>query len=197
VQFPQEQAPVSESLARAIITLANGFLKGDAQAVKSVMERPTASITDELLASGGWEEGTAKIEGIRVVFVSDEAKTSESPDIASFVLAIQEPGAAYVLSWAGRANNNAWTFRSMPSTGATKPRASAWDNRPEAEYADAGAFTFNAAASADDLAAMMENLTPEQRQQLEEAIRQNPDIIKRTPHGPVTIPNPGRAPGGG
>lgn len=197
VQFPQEQAPVSDSLARAIISLASGFAKGDAQAVKSSLDRQSSAIIDELLASGGWEEGTAKVEGVRVVFITPDALQNAEPAEVNVVLAIQEPGAAYILAWSTKPANNGWSFKAMPSTGQTRARAAMWDNQPETTYADSGAFAFNAPVD-DELAKMLEGLTPEQRAAVEEAMRQNPDVIRKsTPGGPITIPNPGGpAPGG-
>lgn len=197
LQFPQEQGPVSESLARAIITLATGFAKGDAQIVKSLLDRQSSAIIDELLASGGWEEGTSKVEGIRVVFVSPDALQNSEPAEANVVFAIQEPGAAYVLAWSGKPSNTGWRFKAMPSTGQTRTRAAMWDNQPEAAYADAGAFAFNDAEVDDELARMLEGLSPEQRAAVEEAMKQNPDVIrKNVPGGRITIPNPGGGGGG-
>ena len=184
---------MSEGLARAIISLATGFAKGDANAVKGIVDPQTRAIVDELLASGGWEEGTGKLEGVRVVYVSAEALESEEPSSADIALAFQEPGAAYVLTFRATPSGGNWVFASTPSTGDTKPRANAWDNLTEAQYAGTAtpALPEGMQLSEEDLEKAMEMLSPEQRQQVEEAIRQNPDIIKRTPGGPVRIPNPG------
>lgn len=114
------------------------------------------------------------------------------------VLAIQEPGAAYVLAWTAKQALAGWRFTSMPSTGQTRARAAMWDNQPETLYADAGAFTFKDTGLDDEIAKMLEGLTPDQRAAVEEALRQNPDVIRKsTPGGPITIPNPGGpSPGG-
>ncbi|MDX2017346.1 MAG: hypothetical protein SFY95_06865, partial [Planctomycetota bacterium] len=55
----------------------------------------------------------------------------------AFVLAVQEPGSAYVLSWAVVPVGERILFAAMPSSKATKARASDWDNDPAAPEAGA------------------------------------------------------------
>jgi hypothetical protein len=143
VQFPQSSAPVNAGLARAAISLANALAKGDATALRPMLNDNASGVLDALENEGLWEESTQKIEAVRVV------KIQEAEGSATVFLAIQEPGTAYVLGFAGSASGETWTFDGAPADFAPRPRASDFDGlaagpMPEAPVA-AGAI-----AGADD-----------------------------------------------
>jgi hypothetical protein len=128
VQFPQDHAPVNAGLADAIVKFASSLAKGDATTFGSMLEPSSRQTLDQLTGSGEWEDAVEKIEAVRVTF---SAGMRDSDAVGgAFVLAIQEPGSAYVLSWAVMSAGDRVLFAAMPSSKDTKPRASDWDNDP-------------------------------------------------------------------
>lgn len=135
VQFPQDHAPVNAGLADAIVKFASSLAKGDAQTFGSMLEASSRQTLDQLTGSGEWDEAVEKIEAVRVTFTSG-MRDSDAVG-GQFVLAVQEPGSAYVLSWNVVSAGERILFAAAPSSKATKPRASDWDNDPAAPEASA------------------------------------------------------------
>jgi hypothetical protein len=127
VQFPQEQAPYDRSLAEAVIVLAGSIAAGDDLAMAPVLDPAGRAVLDQLVASGEWYDATGEIEGVRIVFVSQSPDENTEASAAKVVLAVQDPGEAYVLAWNATNAGDGWRFSAEPSTGQTKARASEWD----------------------------------------------------------------------
>ncbi len=127
VQFPQEQAPYDRTLAEAVIVLAGSVAAGDDLAMAPVLDPAGRAVLDQLVASGEWYDATGEIEGVRVVFVSQSPDENTEASAAEVVLAVQDPGEAYVLAWNATNSGDGWRFSAEPSTGQTKARASEWD----------------------------------------------------------------------
>jgi len=126
VQFPNAIAPTSEELARAIIALADAFAKGDAAALRPMLDTSGVSVLDELQASGAWDETTKRIEAIRITSLSagDDAMPS-----ADLTFAIQEPAVAYQLRWHATpgTGGSGYTFSPMESDGTVMARVGDFD----------------------------------------------------------------------
>jgi hypothetical protein len=71
VAFADSVKITDEALARAVITLADGFARGDATKLKTVLDDGAVIVLNTLDASGEWAESTAGIEAVRVVYVGD------------------------------------------------------------------------------------------------------------------------------
>ncbi len=125
VQFPQEKAPVDESVARAVIDLANAIAKGDAKAMEGLLVNIGKDALGQLQSSGQWEDSTAKIEAVRVVELSAPGAKPASFTVS---LAIQEPGVAYVVRFAGTLDNGKYVFTGAPGGRKTHPRANQFDD---------------------------------------------------------------------
>lgn len=195
VQFPQGAAPYSEDLAKAIITLASDFAKGDATAVRTHMAPADQMTLDALVGSGDWEESTKKIEGVRVVGTMHAGPDSPA---ATFGLAFQEQGAAYVVGFAAFKNGSDWLFSGASSPTESKPRASDFDGvsiggsfAPAAFFDEPESDTDrprNSSDNAGDAPSESESTQPAED-------RTTKPRRKNTPSGPVTIP--GSPPGSG
>lgn len=192
VQFPQERAPVDASLAKAVIELANGFAKGDSAKVGTMLD-PVSKVTlDKLVADGSFEDVAKKLEGVRIVCL-EEGGTSESKSSSgSLVLAFQEPGSAYVLSWTATRAGEQWVFAASPSTSVSKTRAAEWDGLGFANYLPTANIASSAAPeiTPTETAAAGEEKKDEGKEKAPEGDRK-----VRTPAGPITIP--GTKPNGG
>lgn len=144
VQFPQDQAPYDRSLAEAVIVLAGSIASGDDLAMAPVLDPAGRAVLDQLVASGEWYDATGEVEGVRLVYLSQSPDENTEASAAEVVLAVQEPGEAYVLAWNATNSGDGWRFSAEPSTGQTKARASEWDAdtmeafRPGAGDANAG-----------------------------------------------------------
>lgn len=126
VQFPQERACADRSLAESVIRFASGFAKGDDGMVGALLAPDARAVLEQLVGGGDWETATARIEGVRVVSLNQDPEDGSATS-ASLQLAIQEPGEAYVLAWAGVKEGQAWAFTASPASDGIKPRASDWD----------------------------------------------------------------------
>jgi len=127
VQFPQNVAPLDEAFARAAISLANAFAKGDASALGGMLAPDAKRTLDLLTASGQWEEEVSTIEAVRIVNLA-EIPGGDLPSTGGRVfLAIQRPGAAYIVAFAGESAGGTWLFDGAPATAAVRKRASEWD----------------------------------------------------------------------
>lgn len=142
VEFPQSHAPVDESLARAIIEFQNALVKGDAAKFKAMLDPSSRDILDALTGSGDWEEATGKIEGVRVISLSEVPGDSLPSVGASVQIAIQQPRVAYALPWAVTRNGDSWSFSGVGSQLETRPRASDFDGgAPIASAPESGGRT--------------------------------------------------------
>ena len=126
VQFPQGRACADRSLAESVIRLASGFAKGDDSAVGAMLAPDARAVLEQLVSGGDWETATSRIEGVRVVRLNQDPEGGSATS-ASLQLAIQEPGEAYVLAWAGVKDGKAWSFTASPAPEGVKARASDWD----------------------------------------------------------------------
>lgn len=138
VQFPQEVAPVDESLAKALIAFSSALAKGDASQFRPMLSTSAQATLDALSASGEWDESTGKIAGVRVLRIVDNAPSGgqEMTD-ATIYLGVQEAGSAYVLGWSALKQGSGWKFNGAASTTATRPRASDFGSLSESELAGA------------------------------------------------------------
>src|SRR5215207_9939885 len=66
VKFAEEQSPADRSLAEGVIKLANAMAKGEANTMKSMLDRPSQVILDKLVSTGDWEAETKPIEQVRI-----------------------------------------------------------------------------------------------------------------------------------
>ncbi|MBX3377621.1 MAG: hypothetical protein KF678_11540 [Phycisphaeraceae bacterium] len=184
VKFVEEQAPADRGMAEGVIKLANALAKGDAGAMKGMLDRSAQLILDELVSEGDWANETKAIEQVRIVSLSN---TTEAEATSTLVgMAIQVPGEAYLLAWNGKKQGGSWMFTNALSQGETKPRASDFDgvaiqttalppadpvfNRPDA--AAPGSTAPAAGAPAGDAPS-----NPRRR---------------NTPGGPIDVPGGGR-----
>jgi len=140
VHFPQAHAPTDESLARAVISLADAVAKGDASKLGSMVDADTRTTLDYLTGSGEWDEATAKIEGVRVVHIEDLSDGGQQSTLANVNIAVQEPGSAYLMGWTALKAGDKWTFRQAPSDNGTRGRASEFDGgEPDAAPSETAA----------------------------------------------------------
>lgn len=65
ITLTEEHVP----LGKAIAHLADAIARGDSKKLKPLLTRRAQSLLDDLTTSGGWEEGTAKIEAVRIILV--------------------------------------------------------------------------------------------------------------------------------
>lgn len=124
VQFPSEHAPTSQEFAQAVIRLANAFAKGDAAALRGMLDATGLRVLDELQGSGAWEEATARIEAVRITNLSWTEDALPSGDVT---IAIQEPAAAYQLRWHLVPVGNSYVFSPLESDGTVMARAGDFD----------------------------------------------------------------------
>ncbi|MBL8874755.1 MAG: hypothetical protein JNM86_03045 [Phycisphaerae bacterium] len=125
VQFPQEKAPVDDTVALAVINLASAIAKGDSKAMGGMMINVGKDVLDQLVASGQWDESTSKIEAVRVVeLIAPTAK----PESFNVSFAVQEPGVAYLVRFIGTLDNGRYVFTGMPGGRKTHARANQFDD---------------------------------------------------------------------
>ncbi len=154
VQFPSDKAPYAEGLARALAQFSSALAKPDSDAFAAMLQPDAKALMAQLQAGGGWDEATAKIEAVRVVYVDE---SPAGPDAVSAVvfLAVQDPDGAYVLGWNALKVDDKWLFKGAAATGKVKRRASEWDGESLG-----GLSTDEAAASDEAPAAPPEDATP-------------------------------------
>lgn len=189
VQFPQAAAPVNADLARASIKLADAIAKGDAKALGTLLDGTSKSILDSLVAGGGWEEGTKKIEAVRI------AQITESDPVSIVTLAVQEQSGAYALCWGGISVGGSVVFAAVPAINDVTKRASDWDGKPGVDSTAMAALAASLAQPAEGLDPLAENKDEPEGEKKEE----DPGFkVKNTPGGPVKVPTttPGQKPEG-
>lgn len=119
VQFPQEHAPIDESLARAVANFASALASGDASVIRPMLDNPGRAVLDEQVETGAWERETEGIEVVRVVSLTRNGEN------ASFTLAVQDPRGAYLLGWkAVQSNGESWIIGGAPAPDTRAARAS-------------------------------------------------------------------------
>lgn len=182
VQFPDDYAPVDETLARAIISLADALAKGDADAMESLVNASARSVLDELTAFGDWYEAADTIEAVRVVFV-EQAALEDDVDIANVAFAIQDADGAYILGWTADHLSSGWVFGNSVTTSDVKRRATDWDGTVQEELFPpiTGVLTFK---RPEDFIA---GLKPGIDQAPTQGQRRDTNR-KNTPAGPIEIP---------
>lgn len=176
VQFPDSAAPTNEGLARAAITVANALARGDSDTLAPMLGPLSASVLDNLTASGDWDVGTGKIEAVRIVRAIDAGEGK-----GVFVTAIQDNTGAYVLRWVAAPMGGSYMIEATMAPSEVKRRASDWDTISGDEVALAVPGAVEAPASDDDAG------DDAQAQSPDEAEGRDPNTV-RTPAGPITIP---------
>lgn len=190
VQFPQTVAPADRSLAESAVRLADAIARGDANALRTQLEGPSQSVLDELVASGGWAEGTSQIEQVRIVALSGIA--DPRPEITLIGTAIQGRDGAYLLAWNGRRNGEGWLFSAAACQNDVKTRASEFD---DIEIVVGGSIPTSGSAPAEPAAGSGGSSRSRPAPAAPSApVPERDPNRKQTPAGPITIPS---APGGG
>ncbi|TVQ63974.1 MAG: hypothetical protein EA378_00330 [Phycisphaerales bacterium] len=108
------------------------MVKADDATFREVLTRPAQGVLDELIATGAWYEATEAIEAVRVVRLSESARTVS--------LAVQEPDSSYVLNWRATRTGGRYAFEGQPGPTAERPRASDWAGTEPLRPDDATAF---------------------------------------------------------
>jgi|GEM_PF-5385817 len=126
VQFPASKAPRSESLARAVIAIADAFAKGDADAAGKLLSDGAKLDLGALSSSGEWDEAVKNIEAVRVVRL-DTTGDDANPASAILSLALQDRKGSYVLNWSGVMQGDTYIFDGMRSPREIRRRADEWD----------------------------------------------------------------------
>lgn len=125
VQFPAERAPLDERVARAVISLADALAKGDAESFAGQLTGEAKDVLEQLRNTGQWEEATGKIEAVRVV---ELAAPGNNPASFGVTLAIQEPGAAYLVRFGATLTGDRYLFNGQSGGRLVKPRANQFDD---------------------------------------------------------------------
>jgi hypothetical protein len=191
VQFPQAAAPVDESLARAVVSLADAIAKGDSSKLGNLLNANGKPLLDQLTSDGSWDEAVAKIEGVRIVNIDDQAPPpppSATMSTANIYLAIQQPDHAYVVGFKATRDDAGWKFEGAPSTPTTKPRASDFDAMSGMALGSNAAPSNAHTAPTGDSPGNTVIDTPNQHTPPPPA--DGPKKVN-TPAGPVTIPGSG------
>lgn len=181
VQFAASQAPADRSLAEAVVRLADALARGDAAALRGMVDASARQVLDRLLDEGYWSTETRRIEAVRVVYISDT--TLARVESSRVGVAVQVPDGAFVLGWLAQRSGDTWTFSSVPTQDVERPRASDFDGqwlavtiRPDAPLARGPDGRPHDARRPDQPAGEDPGRAPG---------------TKSTPGGPITIPGPG------
>lgn len=190
VKFADGQAPADRTLAEGVIHLADYIAKGDAKAMKKMLDRSAQTVLDELVSTGSWGDETKKIEQVRVVYLSD---TSEpKPDSATVGIAIQDPAGAYMLGWTLKREGENWVAAAAPAPADSKSRASDFDGTRVSAASSVGPSgggdEGTETADSSGPGKKPDEGTPGSRTPKDEPGRKN------TPGGPIKVP--GTPPGG-
>jgi len=122
VQFPPERVPTDEGAARAVASLASALSSGDADALKSMLDRPDAAVLDRLVSSGGWDSGADAIKIVRVCTIEKDAGS------VRVGLGVQDDHGAYLLGWSGAQERDGWKFSALPIESPPAAKASDLDD---------------------------------------------------------------------
>ncbi len=182
--LPQEQ--------RKAVQEAMGKLSDDPSALQANVDAAIAKMkemgmSDQLIAQ--MQEGKKHLEEAAKVMAS--TPPAENLVGTGILLAVQDPGGAYLMGWQADKIDGHWVFSSAPSNGDERPRASAFDGIGEAGFS-MGQLAAN--DSADDATAAPSDHKP----QADEPSSPNAPAPaqpsapgprkKSTPAGPITIP---------
>ena len=194
VQFPQDRAPVDETLAKAVIDFTNAFAKADSSKLGGMMDPMTKQVLDQLAGNGSLEDEVKKAEALRVVHLTETNISEKNATSATFVFAIQEPGSAYVLAWTVTKVNDAWVFTSAPATSGMHARASEWDGKDFGSYGPTVKVVAAPTPDAPADAATASHSGGGGEKKEDAAAPASTDKTVRTPNGPIKVPT---GPGGG
>ncbi|HLO42496.1 MAG TPA: hypothetical protein VK176_15850, partial [Phycisphaerales bacterium] len=162
----------------------DALVRGDSGKLGELLDPTAKTVLSALTSSGEWEESTAKIEAVRVIRVSESGSGGE------IAIAVQEPGAAYLLKWRASKAESGMVFAGVNAPANTFPRASDWDNANlNAPSAAPRPSTPSPDASEDE-----SGPAPKEEAPKDEAPAQEDGDggrVKRTPAGPVKIPGGG------
>lgn len=64
VRLPEDKAPATDAQRRAVLTFFDGFARGDAPSVRSMLDRLDQRELDELVTEGTWKKTTSSISVI-------------------------------------------------------------------------------------------------------------------------------------
>lgn len=162
VNFAQKYAPTDETLAKAIISLADALAKGDSSKLADMLTAESKADLDGLLNTGGWEEGTEKIEAVRLVRLDDltpggpggGSGGSGASTGAVLQLAVQDPNGAYLIGWEAVKVGDKWAFKGIDAPADVRRLASDFDGGAgdmSGSGSAAGAETAQVPAGAGDL----------------------------------------------
>ena len=201
VQFPQAKAPIDESLAKAVIALADTLAKGDADKLKGMLDdskegKPTL---EALVTSGEWDDSYKTIEAVRVVFLDPSPNDQTQATSASLALAVQEPGGAYIMGWSASRSGDGWSFKGLKCSASVKARASDWDESGSSLLAVGGSSAAPLAAGTDAAAAAAKSNNPDSGggEQKQPPIGRPPGTVPAPGGKPITVPGGGGGGGGG
>lgn len=121
VQFPQARAPTDESLARAVVGLAEGLASGNEEALRPMLDASARGVLDQLIESGRWSDATGEIEAVRIVSLD------QGEEGTTIGLAIQTSKGAYLTGWRATGQRGSWTFGATPTPETTAPTAADLD----------------------------------------------------------------------
>jgi len=135
VNFAQKYAPTDETLAKAIISLTDALAKGDSNKLAGLLAAESKADLDGLLNTGGWEEGTEKIEAVRVVWLDDltpggpggGSGGSGASTGAVLQVAVQDPAGAYLIGWEAVKVGDKWAFKGIDAPADVRRLASDFD----------------------------------------------------------------------
>lgn len=128
VQFPREQAPISEAMAQGIIAFADALVRNNTAALRGMLDDAGRGVMSDLATTGDWDEGVGKIQSLRVVYL-EGARTNEERPYGEVTFAIQEPGEAYLLRWSATPGPGGYIFGPLEADSAVRPRASDFDGQ--------------------------------------------------------------------
>jgi hypothetical protein len=118
-EFPQDQAPIDESLAQSVIRFGDALARGDDAALRPLLDVSSRAVLERLLVTGGWYDATGSLEAVSVIELQD------NDGGGSLSLALQEPGVAYILNWEAlpAPDGNGYVFAGRESPAEERARA--------------------------------------------------------------------------
>jgi hypothetical protein len=81
VQIARGVSTTDRDIAEAVIRFADGWAKGDAGRLRSMLSRADRAILDDLRSRGEWESEVRKIEQVRVVFLTESGVQADSSSV--------------------------------------------------------------------------------------------------------------------
>jgi len=91
-----------ESMARASVRLADAIARGDARAMREMLAPDARATLNDLIASGEWDDATAAIEQVRVIYSAEAVVPSRDAfDLTAFVTGVYDSFLAAIQSMEG------------------------------------------------------------------------------------------------